>query len=395
MISVEEAVQRISAAFHPLESESVPIGDAAGRVLAEDAIACESQPPSPVSSMDGYAVRAADASAGATLRVTGAAPAGHPFEGRVGAGEAVRIFTGGVVPESANAIVIQENAKAENGRVTINEPAMAGKYIRAAGLDFRKGDVLVPAGAFLTARDLSLLAAGDIALINARRRPRIALVATGDELSTPGAPRKPGGIVASSGYGLSAMIAAWGGSTRDLGILPDTTEALAKIPELAHGADLIVTLGGASVGDHDLVQSALGPKGFTLGFWKIAMRPGKPLIFGRLGKTPLLGLPGNPVSSLVCAMLFLKPAIASMLGTKHEEKILTARLARDLPQNDSRQDYLRAKLEIRDGELWADPFPVQDSSMLSTLARADALVVRAPHCPARVAGDKIEILRLE
>ncbi len=211
----------------------------------------------------------------------------------------------------------------------------------------------------------------------------------------PGAPRKPGGIVASSGYGLSAMIAAWGGSTRDLGILPDTTEALAKIPELAHGADLIVTLGGASVGDHDLVQSALGPKGFTLGFWKIAMRPGKPLIFGRLGKTPLLGLPGNPVSSLVCAMLFLKPAIASMLGTKHEEKILTARLARDLPQNDSRQDYLRAKLEIRDGELWADPFPVQDSSMLSTLARADALVVRAPHCCPRVAGDKIEILRLE
>ena len=395
MISVEEAVQRISAAFRPLESESVPIGDSVGRVPAEDAIARESQPPAPVSSMDGYAVRAGDASAGATLRVTGAAPAGHPFEGKVGAGEAVRIFTGGVVPDGADAIVMQENAKANGERVTINEAAIAGKHIRVAGLDFRKGDVLVPAGAFLTARDLSLLAAGDIAHLNVRRLPRIALVATGDELSSPGTARKPGGIVASSGYGLSAMIGAWGGGARDLGILPDTMEALARIPQMAEGADLIVTLGGASVGDHDLVQQALGPKGFALDFWKIAMRPGKPLIFGRLGKMPLLGLPGNPVSSLVCALLFLKPAIAAMLGTTHKPKILTARLAHSLPQNDTRQDYLRAKLEIRDGEWWADPVPVQDSSMLRVLARADALVIRPPNAPAAAAGARVGFLRLE
>jgi molybdopterin molybdotransferase len=255
--------------------------------------------------------------------------------------------------------------------------------------------VLAQSGARLSACDLSLLAAGDIAQVNVRRLPRIALVATGDELSKPGMPRKPGGIVASSGYGLAAMIENWGAAPRDLGILPDTADAIAQIPTLAAGADLIVTLGGASVGDHDLVQSALGPKGFALDFWKIAMRPGKPLIFGRLGDTPMLGLPGNPVSSLVCALLFLKPAIAAMLGTKHEEQILTARLARDLPPNDSRQDYLRAKLELRDGELWADPFPVQDSSMLRTLARADALVIRAVEASAAATGDRVEILRLE
>jgi molybdopterin molybdotransferase len=231
--------------------------------------------------------------------------------------------------------------------------------------------------------------------VQVRRRPRIAFAATGDELSQPGTPRKPGGIVASSGYGLAAMIARWGGSVRDLGILPDTADAIAQIPQHAAGADLIVTLGGASVGDHDLIQSALGPKGFELDFWKIAMRPGKPLIFGRLGDTPLVGLPGNPVSSLVCAMLFLKPAIAAMLGAKRESETLTARLVRDLPQNDSRQDYRRAKLEIRDGALWADPFEVQDSSMLRNLARADALVIRAANAPPIAAGERVQILPLE
>jgi molybdopterin molybdotransferase len=395
MISIADAVKRIVSAFKPVEGEHIAIGEAAGRVLAEDARARENQPPFPVSSMDGYAAHATDAKAGSVLRVIGTAPAGHPFKGKIGAGEAVRIFTGAVMPDGADAIVIQENTRADGERVTINETATPGKFIRPAGLDFRKGDVLAQSGARLSACDLSLLAAGDIAQVNVRRLPRIALVATGDELSKPGMPRKPGGIVASSGYGLAAMIENWGAAPRDLGILPDTADAIAQIPTLAAGADLIVTLGGASVGDHDLVQSALGPKGFALDFWKIAMRPGKPLIFGRLGDTPMLGLPGNPVSSLVCALLFLKPAIAAMLGTKHEEQILTARLARDLPPNDSRQDYLRAKLELRDGELWADPFPVQDSSMLRTLARADALVIRAVEASAAATGDRVEILRLE
>jgi molybdopterin molybdotransferase len=393
MISVEEAAQRIVAAFAPLETESVAIADAAGRVLAEPARARLDQPPAPVSSMDGYAVRAGNA--GASFKLIGAAPAGQPFMGSVGAGEAVRIFTGGVVPQGADCVVIQENAQAEGGTVRILEAAVPGKNIRPAGLDFKSGAVLVELGRRLTARDLSLIAAGDIAQVRVRRKPRVAFVATGDELSRPGEPRKPGGIVASSGYGLAAMIRDWGGEPDDLGILPDSADAIAALPDLARDADLIVTLGGASVGDHDLVQRALGPKGFVLDFWKIAMRPGKPLIFGRLGQTPLLGLPGNPVSSLVCALLFLKPAIAAMLGTQTAPDILSARLARDLPANDARQDYLRARLEIRDGERWADPFAVQDSSMLSILAAAGALVVRPPHAPQAKAGGYAPILILQ
>ena len=393
MIAVAEATQRIAAAFAPLESETVALTDACGRVLAEPVTAKLDQPPAPVSSMDGYAVHRAEA--GAILKIIGTSPAGRPFTGRVGAGEAVRIFTGGVVPDGANSIVIQEDTETSGDTVTIKSTARPGQHIRPTGLDFKKGQTLATAGHRLTARDLSLLAAGDVPRVAVRRKPRVAFVATGDELSRPGEARKPGGIVASSGYALSAMIAAWGGEARDLGILPDSEEAIASLPKLAADADLIVTLGGASVGDHDLVQKALGPKGFVLDFWKIAMRPGKPLIFGRLGATPLLGLPGNPVSTLVCARLFLKPAILTMLSASTDEPAVTARLARDLPANDARQDYLRAKIDIRDGERWADPFAVQDSSMLSPFAAADALVIRAPHAPAAGKGDSVAILSPE
>jgi molybdopterin molybdotransferase len=396
MISVAEAEARIVAALRVMDAEKVSIADAAGRVLAADAIAKFDQPPAPVSSMDGYAVRVADAViAPSTLRVTGSSPAGHPFAGSVKPGEAVRIFTGGVVPNGADAIVIQENTEASGDRVTIKSPAKHGQHIRKAGLDFAKGDALANAGRRLTARDVSLLAAGDIAQVSVRRKPVIAFAATGDELSMPGEPRKSGGIVASSGYGLAAMISHWGGTARDLGILPDTVEAVSAIAELAKDADLIVTLGGASVGDHDLVQKALGPKGFALDFWKIAMRPGKPLIFGKLGATPLLGLPGNPVSSLVCAMLFLKPAIAALLGADAKTELLSAKLLRHLPANDQRQDYLRARTEIRDGELCVDVFTIQDSSMLSILAEANALIIRPPTAPAAKAGDRVSILPLE
>lgn len=395
MIPVAEAVTRIVSAFKPVGAETVEIGKAAHRVLAEDTHARMDQPPAPMSAMDGYAVYAADAAKmPATLKVIGTAPAGHPFPGKVGAGEAVRIFTGGVVPEGADAIVIQEDTDASGDTVTVKEAARAGKHIRKAGLDFRNGDVLAKAGHRLTSRDLSLLAAGDIPLLPVRRRPRIALAATGDELTPPGAPRNPGAIVASSGYGLSAMIEGWGGTVLDLGIVPDTVEAVAALPKRAEGADLLVTLGGASVGEHDLIQKALGPEGFELDFWKIAMRPGKPLIFGRLGTLPLLGLPGNPVSTLVCAILFLKPAIAAMLDTDTSAPLSTARLAGELRANDRRQDYIRARLERRDGELWAAPFPIQDSSMLSAIAAADALIVRAPNTPAAGAGARVDILPL-
>ena len=394
MISVEEAVARIVSAFAPLAAETIAISEAAARVLAADAMAKFDQPPFPVSAMDGYAVRATDIDkVPKQLRVIGSAPAGHPFGGKIGAGEAVRIFTGGVVPEGADVIVIQEDTETSGDAVTITEAPKPGKHIRAAGLDFKKGDVLAKTGHRLTARDLALIAAGDVANVSVRRKPVIAFAATGDELSLPGSPRKPGGIVASSVYGLSALIGKWGGTPLDLGIIPDTVEAIAGLAQTK--ADLLVTLGGASVGEHDLVQRALGPKGFKLDFWKIAMRPGKPLIFGRVGALPLLGLPGNPVSTLVCAVLFLRPAIAAMLGTGTSTPLLAARLAADLPANDSRQDYIRAKLTHASGEWIAEPFASQDSSMLSVFAAADGLILRAPHVPPAKLGDTVFILALD
>jgi molybdopterin molybdotransferase len=396
MISVDEAVGRVVAAFRPLESESVAIGKADGRVLAADAVATFSQPPFPVSAMDGYAVRAADvAKAPIRLRVIGSAPAGHPFAGTLGAGEAVRVFTGGVVPDGADAIVIQEDTDLGIDVVTVAAPARPGKHIRAAGLDFKAGDVLAAAGKRLSARDLSLLAAADLPTVEVRRKPRVVLAATGDELTHPGEPRKPGGIVASSVYGLSALIGRWGGEVRDLGILPDREDSIAEVAAQAGEADLIVTLGGASVGDHDLVQKALGPKGFALDFWKITMRPGKPLIFGRLGATPLLGLPGNPVSAFVCAILFVKPAIETMLGLPLQVSTSVARLSAPLGANDGRQDYLRARLQHRDGQLWVEAFATQDSSMQKVLAEADALILRAPNAPPAHSGESVEVIGLQ
>ena len=391
MISVAEAARRIAEALSPIDTETMDVAYLAGRVLAEDALALTIQPPVPVSAMDGFAVRLADG--GAPRRLIGSAPAGHPFAGKVGAAEAVRIFTGGVVPEGADAIVIQEDAACDGVMVSFEASACCPHHIRAAGLDFKTGDVLAPKGTRLTGRDCALLAAADIAQAKVRRRPRVAIISIGDELSRPGEERKPGGIVASSGYGLSAMIHDWGGAPCDFGILQDNEADIATVADA--DADLIVTLGGVSVGDHDLVQKALGTKDFALEFWRVAMRPGKPVIFGKLGKTPLLGLPGNPVSTLVCAILFVKPAIAAMLGTPCETGMLAAKLVRDLPANGARQDYMRAKLSRQGGECWAEAFAVQDSSMLTTMAQADALIVRAPDAPAAKAGERVDVIPLD
>jgi molybdopterin molybdotransferase len=395
MISVEQAVARICDGIAPLGDERIPLDQAHGRVLARDVLARLTQPPAPVSAMDGYAVRMADVDrVPVTLRVVGEAPAGHPFAGRIGAGEAVRIFTGGVVPDGADAIVLQESASAEGARVTVTEPATP-RHIRKAGLDFRKGDLLLANGHRLRARDLGLLAAGDIPEIDVRRKPVVALAATGDELARPGEARCTGGIVASSGFALVALIQSSGGAARDLGIFPDTTEAIARLPERAAEADAVVTMGGASVGDHDLVQRALVPKGFVLDFWKVAMRPGKPLISGSLNGRPFLGLPGNPVSGYVCALLFLRPLIAALLGRTFEQAKVYVRLAGSLAGNDSRQEYIRARLVQRDREYWAEPFALQDSSMQSALAAADVLIVRAPHAPAAQDGDSVECIVLD
>jgi len=394
MIPVAEALERILTGLSPTPAETVALPEAWGRVLARPVAARLTQPPADVSAMDGYALRAADASLGARLRVAGASPAGHPFTGTVGPGEAVRIFTGGAVPPGADAILLQEDATAEGGHVLVNEAPRAGRWIRRAGLDFAAGAELLPASRQLTARDIGLAAAANHPWLHVHRRPRIGILATGDEIALPGEPIPAGGIVSSNAHALAALIRASGGDPLVLPIAPDDRDAIAAIAGAATRCDLLVTTGGASVGEHDLVQSALGPQGFSLDFWKIAMRPGKPLIWGDLRGTPMLGLPGNPVSALVCAVVFLIPALRRLSGL-HAGPVetRTALLGRAMEANDRRQDYVRAELSRGPGgQLIATPFPVQDSSMLATLARADALVIRAPHAPAAEAGSPVELV---
>ncbi len=399
MIPIEEARSRILQALSPTAAETVALAAAGGRVLARPVRARLTQPSADVSAMDGYAVRAADAAAaGAVLRVVGSAPAGHPFAGAVGAGQAVRIFTGAPVPEGADSVLLQEDAEAEGDRVRVGEAVRAGRWIRRRGLDFEEGESLLPAGRRLTARDVGLAAAANHPWIVVHRRPRVGILATGDEIALPGEPLPPGGIVSSNAHALAALVRANGGEPQVLPIAPDDEAAIAEAAAAARSCDLLVTTGGASVGEHDLVQSALGPEGFALDFWRIAMRPGKPLIWGRLGQTPLLGLPGNPVSALVCGVVFLLPALDRLSGSPEgaAPRTLRARLGAALPENDRRFDFLRARLEPAEGgvEPVALPFPVQDSSMLKTLARADALVLRPPHAPAAAAGDVVEAIPL-
>jgi molybdopterin molybdotransferase len=397
MIPVDEARSRILQALAPTAAETVPLAAAGGRVLARPVLARLTQPPADVSAMDGYAVRAADAEQGTLLRVVGSAPAGHPFEGTVGPGEAVRIFTGAVLPPGADGILLQEDAETAESRVRVGETVRAGRWIRRRGLDFEAGELLLPPGRRLTARDVGLAAAANHPWLFVHRQPRIAILATGDEIALPGEPVPPGGIVSSNAHALAALVRANGGDPLVLPIAPDDETAIAQAAVAARGCDLLVTTGGASVGEHDLVQSALGPEGFALDFWRIAMRPGKPLIWGRLGSTPLLGLPGNPVSALVCGVVFLLPALRRLSGLPAEAApgTMRARLGAALPENDRRFDFLRARLETSpEGETVALPFPVQDSSMLKTLARADALVLRPPHAPASAVGEAVEIIPL-
>ncbi len=397
MIPVAEARQRILADLPAMPTEQVGLNDALGRVLAEDIASRRTQPPQAASAMDGYAVRAADvATVPATLDVIGTAPAGAPFDGSVVEGTAVRIFTGAAVPAGADAIVIQEDTERDGDKVTVKEGVAAGRYVRAAGLDFQTGDVLLEAGRVLNARDLGLAAAMNVPWLRVRRQPRVALLATGDEIVLPGEDAGPNDIVSSNTFALDGLVRASGGIPITLGIAADNLESIRALAESAKGADILVTTGGASVGEHDLVQEALADLGLKIDFWQIAMRPGKPLMFGRLGATPMLGFPGNPVSSMVCGMLFLRPALSKMLTVPDTEPQLeTALLGADLGENDRREDYLRATLS-RDthGNRVATPFPVQDSSMFSRLAQADCLIVRAPHAPPATAGETVSYIAL-
>ena len=396
MLAVEEALARVAAAFAPLPLEWVHLGAAHGRVLAEDLVASRDQPPLPVSAMDGYAVRAADlAGGGAELRLVGQAPAGGRFAGAIGPGETVRIFTGGPLPEGADAVALQENATVAGARVRLSGAVEPGTFVRPAGLDFARGERALPAGRRLTARDLGLAAALNHAWLPVRRQPRVALLATGDELGMSGLALAPTQIVNSNTIALGAMVAAWGGLASDLGVARDEPAALAAAAERMAGLDLLVTLGGASVGERDLVREVLGARGLELDFWQIAMRPGKPLLFGALRGVPLLGLPGNPVSAGVCAVLFVRAAICVMLGLDPAPPEVPAVLGCALGSNDRRQEYLRACLRRdQEGRLVATPAGRQDSSMLAVFARADCLIRRAPFAPAMAAGTAVAVLPL-
>ena len=399
LMPVADALAAVLAGAEPLPEEMVALDAAHHRVLARDVAALRTQPPQAMSAMDGYAVRAADAAAvAARFKVIGEVAAGRPFAKTVGAGEAVRIFTGGVIPDGTDAVIIQEDTVAESGGITITEAARPGRNIRPAGIDFRKGDVLLTGGSRLTDRDLSLAAGMNYPELPVRRRPKVALLATGDELVMPGTTPGVGQIVYSNGYALRALARQEGAETIDLGIAADTIEATTRGIRRARdsGADILITTGGASVGDHDLVKQSLEAEGVTMAFWRIAMRPGKPMMHGRLGAMRVIGLPGNPVSSYVCGMLFLVPLIRALQGrtiVHHARE--TALLGRDVAANDQREDYLRARLELRaDGALIATPVDHQDSSLLGNLAAARALVIRAPFAPAASAGSPCDILQL-
>ncbi len=398
MLSVEEALARVLAAAMPVETEEVALMEAFGRTLAEPIAAGRTQPPFANSAMDGYALRAADAAApGARLRVIGESAAGRGFAGAIGDGEATRIFTGAPLPFGADAIALQEDARRDGEFVILDAPASHGDHVRNVGLDFREGDALLAAGRRLSPRDVALIAAANRPTARVRRKPRVAILATGDELRSPGESLGPGQIVASNNFFVAGLAEAEGAQAIDLGIAADRPEALAERIAAAREAraDVLVTLGGASVGDYDLVQKALTDAGMALGFWRIAMRPGKPLMFGRIGAMLALGLPGNPTSSAVCSLLFLRPLLRALVGDPRAGADLSepARLAVDLPANGVRQDYMRALIARDDGGWTVAPAANQDSSLVRTLAEAQGLIVRAPHAPPARAGETCRILR--
>jgi len=398
LMPVAEALQRVLADAKALPAEMAPLSDALGRVLTEDVAALRTQPPAAVSAMDGYAVQAsAVAHAPATLKLIGEVAAGHPFDGQVGPGETARIFTGGIMPKGSDTVVIQELATSDGKTVTIQKSTARGRNVRAQGIDFVQGQVLLRKGTRLTDRDLMLAAAMNHPSLRVDRQPKVAVLGTGDELVPPGSNLNPGEIVYSNGFALAALAHSEGATVLDLGIAHDRIDDIIVGVRQARewGADILVTTGGASVGEHDLVQRALAAEGLDLSFWRVALRPGRPMMHGRLTGMQVLGLPGNPVSSYVCASLFLVPLIRRLAGRSDAElRPVRAQLGRDLPANDERADYMRATLERGPDGLVATPLPDQDSSLMAPLARAGCLVIREPHAPAAQAGSDCVIFKL-
>jgi molybdopterin molybdotransferase len=398
LMPVAEALQRVLIDAKPLPSETVSLNEALGRVLTKDVSALRTQPPAAVSAMDGYAVRASDvATAPVTLKVIGEVAAGHPFTGHVAVGQAARIFTGGVMPAGSDTVVIQEFSAPTGNSVTIQKPTGKGRNVRAQGIDFARDQVLLHKGHRLTDRDLMLAAAMNHPGLSVHRRPKVAVLGTGDELVPPGSAPGPSEIVYSNGFALTALAYSEGAEVHDLGIARDSIEDIVSAVRRARqlNTDILLTSGGASVGEHDLVQRALAAEGLDLSFWRVALRPGRPMMHGRLGGMQVLGVPGNPVSSFVCAFLFLVPLIRRLAGRHDVERVpATARLGRDLAANDERTDYLRATLVAdADGPI-ATPLPDQDSSLMAPLAQADCLVIRKAFAPAAPKGSDCVILKL-
>lgn len=400
LLPVEDALARLLAAARPIaDTEQVSLHEANGRVLAADLTARLTQPPFDASAMDGYALRAADAAkVGSVLSVIGESAAGHGFAGEVGPGQAVRIFTGAPVPSGADSILLQEDAeKLDGGRIRTNFAVTKGRHIRPRGQDFAEGDVALPAGISLDFSHLTLAAAMNHAELPVFRRPRVAILATGDELVAPGTAPGPSQIIGSNTFGIAALARDNGAEVIDLGIVADSRDLLLEAIERARssGVDVLVTLGGASVGDHDLVQSTLVSAGMELDFWRIAMRPGKPLMVGRLGAMQVLGLPGNPVSSLVCGLLFMEPLLCHLGHRQPPRRMALATLQNAMPANDKRQDYVRARLKNRDSELpLVESFGKQDSSMMRIFSQSDCLIVRPPHAVAAEAGETVPVMLL-
>ena len=398
LMPVVEALRRVLADAKPLPAEMVALNDALGRVLTEDVTALRTQPPAAVSAMDGYAVRASDVKqAPVTLKLIGEVAAGHPFDGQVGAGEAARIFTGGMMPAGSDTVVIQELTTHAGNTVTIQKPTTKGRNVRGQGIDFAQDQVLLRKGSRLSARDLMLAAAMNHPRLSVHRRPRVAMLGTGDELVPPGSKPGPGEIVYSNGFAITALARSEGADVHDLGIARDRIEDIAAAVWRAreNGTDILVTSGGASVGEHDLVQRALTAEGLDLSFWRVALRPGRPMMHGRLGGMQVLGVPGNPVSAYVCAFLFLVPLIRQLAGREDIQHIPeSASLGLDLPPNGERADYLRATLAPGPRGPIVTPLPAQDSSLMAPLAKAHCLLIRQPNAPAAAAGSDCVILKL-
>jgi molybdopterin molybdotransferase len=390
LLPFQAALDQLLAGAEPLPAETVPLDQGAGRVLAEPLVARLTQPPFAAAAMDGYAIRWADLHG--KWRVVGESAAGHSWNGSIGAGEAVRIFTGAPLPDGADVIVVQEEVvrDGETARLRGEGPPRIGAHIRPMGQDFAAGDCLLAGGTRLAPAQLGLAAAaghGELAVV---RRPRVTLIATGDELVPPGMMPGPGQITSSNPAMLSALLTSAGAEATDPGLIPDNRAALAAALQAAD-ADLILTIGGASVGDHDLVVPVLRDLGAALDFWKIALRPGKPLLAGRLAGTRVLGLPGNPVSAFVTALLFAVPLVSRLAGRAHDLPLETLPLASPLPANGVRRDHLRA----RRTPAGAEAFVRQDSALLSLLAQAELLIIREAHAPAAAAGDEVTCIALD